>query len=195
MKTKSIHASPKKKPRLNIDDGLVIQAIIEGNKLVDQSGKIVGRLGGRRGDVVKGFGGQITSQKGSVIVTDARGKKLSEAVIEGTKIIAHPYELRYGKVVTRKKGRRFGFSEGRVVVPDKPERATKVQPDTVSQFSPTDAMPSHDVDMTALFAQIDKVNSPKKLKQLAAKTVEKFDKEWGLKPDPEEEFVTFRKSK
>ncbi|MER9020765.1 hypothetical protein [Mesorhizobium sp. M0590] len=194
MKTKTIHTSPKKKSRLGIDESLVIEAVVDGNKLVDQSGKVVGWLDERRGNFVKGFGGQNVSRKGSVIVTDARGKKLSGAAIESTELFFQPYELSYSKVVTPKKGRRSP-SKGYIVAPDKPERATTVQPDTVSQLSPTDAMPTHNVDMKALFSEIDKVNSPKKLKQLAAKTVEKFDKEWGLKPHPEEEFVTFRKSK
>ncbi|MFD1983320.1 hypothetical protein ACFSOZ_11645 [Mesorhizobium newzealandense] len=195
MKTKSVHANPKKKSRLSIDEGLVIKAIIEGSKLVDQSGKVVGRLGNRRGDLVKGFGSQNVGRKGSIILTDVRGTKIFEAVVGSSELASHPYDLSYSKVVTPTKGRRIGSSKGHIVAPDKLERAPTVQPDTVSQPSPTNAMPRHNVDMKALFAEIDKVNSREKLKKRAAKTVEKFDKEWGLRPDPEEEFVTFRKSK
>ncbi|TPM21600.1 hypothetical protein [Mesorhizobium sp. B2-3-5] len=195
MKAKSAPPNPKKTSRQGIVGGKVIEALIEGTKVIDSAGRIIGRSGNSKSAFTSAKKIKKRPKDDVIAITTNHGKRIEIHSIRASQSVAYDAHLMYLDPTTSPKGKRIGLSKGYTAEPLKPKGAKKVQPDSVSEPEKTDSMPRHMIDMAALFADIDKVNSRKKLKQLADMTVEDFDKEWGLEPGPEEEFVSFGKTK
>ncbi|MDX8540779.1 hypothetical protein RFM23_24495 [Mesorhizobium abyssinicae] len=196
MKAKSAPPNPKKTSRQGIVGGTVIEALIEGTKVIDSAGRTIGRSGNSKSGFVSAKKlKKRPKSKSDVLTVSHHGEKIEIYSIRVGQSVAYDARLMYPSSTTSPKGKHIGLSKGYAAESSKSKRAKTVQPAFVSQPEKNDPLPRHAVDMDALFADIDKVNSRKKLKQLAAKTVEQFDKEWGLEPDPKREFVSFGKTK